>query len=128
MPAFQSNTLTAYRNGDCECRPCPDCEGEGEIETYITVGYSAAGLPRQVRDSYACRACNGTGTDSGDCAIHEPREPECPSGAFDPRFGITAAQLGIEPEICEACNAGDHELPRIAPCACACHGETRRAA
>jgi hypothetical protein len=114
----------------CECKPCPECEGEGEISTYVPGGYyKGRGLNREYELVEPCRVCHGTGKDAGDCAIHDRRESAEPMGAaFDPRFGITAAQLGIAEPVCDFCTAGDHEVPKMTACACACHGVAERTA
>ena len=143
----------------CECKPCPDCEGEGQIYSTITVGHSAHGLPRTIETSYACRECEGTGLLDDDCEIHCAQPVEDPGGAFDPRYGITADQVGhsgdgevwgespldvlggayprrtaltaghagLANPVCPACDAGDHEQPKMAACTCACHQERRAA-
>ena len=92
-----SCTETGYNEAiECECKPCPDCEGEGEIGRYVRVGWTQSGLPRERYYSYTCVECRGTGKYSFDCGVHQARVADVPSGAFDPRFAITAEQLGIE--------------------------------
>ena len=132
MSAIQTNTLSAYRSSDeCECRTCPECDREGETTSYVPGGYfTMRGLQREYQLTETCSTCHGTGKDTGDCAIHDRNdlEADAPRRAFDARWGITAAQLGIDgDEVCEPCAHGDHETPRISPCSCACHGERRAA-
>jgi len=132
MSETQTSTLSAY-DGECECRPCAKCDGEGEFSRYVPGGYfTTRGLQREYQRVETCLACHGTGKDSDDCAVHDRREDPAPLGAFDPRWGITAAQLGLNEtgiddsgEACDACNAGYHDELLIGPkkCACACHAE-----
>lgn len=110
----------------CECKPCRHCAGEGEFNHNVPTYYSAGGLLRTIAVTQPCRSCHGTGQDHDDCTIHCEQPAENPGGAFDARYGITAAQLGIE--VCGDCNEGIHELPGAKKCACACHGQERRAA
>lgn len=113
-----------YDTITCECTPCRGCGGEGEhVIRYPRIHGEPDGelvIP--------CSACGGTGKDDGDCAVHgTPVKTDPEIRAFDPKWGITAAQLGIvEGPVCDACDAGDHEMPGK-QCACPCHGQRRAA-
>jgi hypothetical protein len=109
----------------CECTPCPACEGEGEHVRYRRY-YHGGG--REIVTT--CETCKGSGKNDDDCAVHGPLPaPADHVGGFDPKWGVTARDLGIEDDsVCIACAAGDHEMPKLAACACACHGERKAAA
>ncbi len=57
----------------CECKPCPDCEGEGSGTNYCDDRPNGIDQCRIecVGHEWKCRKCNGTGLLTGECEIHD---------------------------------------------------------